>query len=484
MNFSRAIRHYALTQPNRLAVADPWRQLTYGQLWEAVRRAAWMLWDKRVRSGDRVLVISRNRIEFVVLYLATLHTGAVLAPVNYRLSSGEIDQLIDIVDPALVVIERETERDHTPEAMSLTDVSDAPALAEESPAAATLADPNVILFTSGTTGVPKGATLTHGNVWNSCANVAHHSGSSPEERNYVVLPLYHTAGLHLQLTPTLYTGGLAVLAPSWHPSDAAATLAEYDITSTFLLPEQWREVCAILADQPLSMRWPLTGSYPVPTDVLDAIERTTGTAPAFIMGMTEVSPQALCIEPAKMREKNGAAGRPTLWSDVRILDDEGNDVAPGEVGEMAFRGPLVMCGYWGMDPLVSKEYFRGGDLARKDEDGYITIVDRKKDIIRSGGETVFSAEVERILVNHPAVQEVCVIGLPDSRWGEGVTAVIVPQEGQTVTLEAVQDFCKRHIASYKKPVKLELLTDLPKTATGKIRKQELRTRLARGEGAG
>lgn len=482
MNFVQVIRHHARTAPHREAVEDPWQRLTYGRLWDAVLRCSGTLRSKGIGASDVVMAISRNRIELVVLYLATLHTGAVFAPANYRLSNAEISQTADIVDPAIIVVEEALDVQTNTDAVGLSEATHGPDLADDPPSIATPEDPNVILFTSGTTGTPKGAELTHGNVWATCANVAYHQRLTSDERNYVVLPLYHTAGLHAQLTPTLYMGGLAVLAPLWDKAQAAETLASKQITSTFLLPEQWRELCQALADRPIKMRLPITAGATIPADMLNSIKQYAGASPGFVMGMTEVSPQALYTDPARFQEKNGTAGHPTIWSDVRIIDSNGIDVPTGEVGEMAFRGPLVMSGYWNKNPLDSSEYFRGGDLAHKDQDGYITIVDRRKDTIRSGGETIFSTEVERVILSHPTVRDVCIIGLPDSRWGESVTAVVVPQEGNNVTLPELQDFCKRQIGSYKKPVRLEFMNELPRTLTGKIRKAELRAHFSQPEG--
>lgn len=481
MNVARLIEHHAEQRGNRIALRDSTLHFTYQELREASARLGTTLRSMGIGAGDPIAVVAENSAAMMLLYAATSRIGAIFAPINFRLTYREIEQLEGLLQPALFVVDNI----HADRIESTTVTLDELIARSQDTrpidevVSTEASDSNMILFTSGTTGLPKGATLTHGNILANCANVAYHQSMTTTDVTYVVLPLYHTAGLHLQVTPAWYMGAEVVVAESWNVDCAARVLSSGEITTLFLLPEQWRDVTDVLHGRRLYLREPVTGGSRVPEQTIDNIERIFGGPPSFIMGMTEVSPQINYMPGRDMRCKNGSVGRPTLWADICIVDDDLRQVEQGDVGEMCIRGPLVLREYWRAPDKTAGSfdrfgYFHGGDLVIQDEEGFITIVDRKKDMIRSGGENVFSVEVEQILQRHPAVREVSVVGIPHERWGEGVAAVIVAEPGTTVTLAELQEFCKQYIASYKKPIHLEIVDELPRNPTGKVLKPELR----------
>jgi fatty-acyl-CoA synthase len=314
----------------------------------------------------------------------------------------------------------------------------------------------------------------------SCANVVQIHELTARDVTYVQLPLYHTAGLHLQLTASLYAGATIVIGGSeWNAELIAQCLRQSKATTAFLLPQQWLE----LADQttdPLPLRLPITGGSPLSPGDVDRIASAFSSAPGFGMGMTEVGPQMCYCPPAEVRELNGALGYPTPWYELKVAADE--RMATLAAGELCARGPTLFDGYWdgeraspnAFDP---EGWFHTGDIVEH-RNGLVRIVDRSKDIIRTGGETVFSQEVERVLSEHAKVADVAVIGTRHPRWGEGVTAVVVPTDhADPPTLSALQQLCRGRLAGYKKPVALHVVAELPRNATGKVLKHQLRSKL-------
>lgn len=497
MNVATLVQGHARRRGDALALTDGERELSYAQLWRAAGRTAARLRDGGVGPGDAVVLVAANCLEFGVLYLAALRIGAVLAPLNVRLAPADIAALVARVEPALCVATREHLHALGRPGVALDDLVDADARAggelPDPPYPAAGEHPSTVLFTSGTSALPKGATLTHANVLASCANIVAHELLDARTRQVIALPLFHTAGMHSQLTPAWYVGGAARVLERWDADAFARELRDHDHAVSFVLNPQWSETLDALGEVSLPPRHLLTGAAAVPVALLDRFERAFGTLPGFTMGMTEASPQLCYLHPDELRGKNGAIGWPTTWAEIRLCavdGDEGREVvASGEVGELRVRGPLVMRGYWGQPRETAAAFdrqgwFRTGDLAARDADGCLYIVDRIKDIVRSGGENVYCVEVERVIAQHPAVAEVAVVGTPHARWGEGVTAAVVCHPGDRLELDELQRFCSARLASFKKPVALHLLDALPRGASGKIAKRELREQLSRTTAAG
>jgi fatty-acyl-CoA synthase len=339
------------------------------------------------------------------------------------------------------------------------------------------------MYTSGTTGRAKGAVLTHANlVWNS-VNVLIDADLAADDRALVTAPLFHTAGLGMLTLPVLLKGGTCVLVESFDPDGTLALIEEHRITTMFGVPTMYERIAA-------SARWPSAdlsslrtlqcGGSPVPTALIDTYLRR-GLAFQQGYGMTEAAPGVLFLDSEHAVSKAGSAGVPHFFTDVRVVRADLTEAALDEPGEVLVRGPHVMAGYWGLPEAgaqaLADGWLRTGDAARVDADGYITIVDRFKDMIISGGENIYPAEVEDALAGHPGIAECAVIGVPDATWGEVPRAVVVPADPQAPpSLDDLRTFLDGRLASYKRPKSMTLADALPRTASGKLRKPLLRER--------
>ena len=338
----------------------------------------------------------------------------------------------------------------------------------------------MIMYTSGTTGRPKGAVLTHGNVTWNAVNVVVDADFRADEVALAVAPLFHTAGLNMLCLPALLKGGTVVIEPAFDPERALAAIGAHRVTSLFGVPAIYDAMAAApgWADADLSsLRTLLCGGAPVP---LATIRRYTQRGLAFIQGygMTESAPGALLLDAAHAQVKAGSAGVPHFFTDVRVAGPDGAQAAPGERGEIRVRGPNVMPGYWGQPEasaaVLDGGWLHSGDVGVTDADGYVSVVDRIKDMIISGGENIYPAEVENALLEHPAVADCAVIGVPDGTWGEVGRAVVVLRPGTAVTGPELLGFLDGRLARYKIPKSVCFTGALPRTATGKILKKQLR----------
>jgi len=346
-----------------------------------------------------------------------------------------------------------------------------------------LDDPFLIMYTSGTTGGAKGATLTHGNITWNALNAVVDADFRQDEVALVVAPLFHTAALNMLCLPTLLKGGAVVIEPGFEPGRALEVIAARRVTSLFGVPAIYDAMAAHpgwAAADLSSLRMLLCGGAPVP----DATIRTyTSRGLAFIQGygMTEASPGALLLDAAHVQAKAGSAGVPHFFTEVRVARPDLSEAAPGETGEILVAGPNVMGGYWDQPEATSaalasdgETWLRSGDVGTADGDGYVFVVDRIKDMIISGGENVYPAEVENALREHPAVADCGVIGVPDARWGEVGRAVVVLRAGAQASEDELLAFLDGRIARYKIPKSVRYTGELPRSGTGKILKKRLR----------
>jgi acyl-CoA synthetase (AMP-forming)/AMP-acid ligase II len=352
--------------------------------------------------------------------------------------------------------------------------------------------PALICYTSGTTGRPKGAVLSHFNLFMSTMNSMVVNGSGRyDEVWYSNLPLFHVGGL-TGLLPQIISGGSSVIVPSlgFDPARAVADLERYGITACVFVGTQWDDICKEIVRQGVSLRlrrvsW---GTTSTPPEQLEMIARTLPDVPVFcFFGQTEMSPVTCVLTGDDADRKRGSIGRAIINVEARLVDEKGQDVGPGEVGEIVYRGPTVMLGYWNLPEATAQAveggWFHSGDLCRADEEGYLYVVDRKTDMIISGGENIYCPEVEATIASHPVVQEVAVIGVPHSKWGETPRAVIVPVDPQQAPDEdQIMDWCRTRLASYKKPTSVVIVTALPRNASGKVLKTVLRERYGRPAG--
>ncbi|MFA1543122.1 acyl-CoA synthetase [Actinomadura monticuli] len=475
--------------PRLPALVHDGTTLTYAGLLGRVARLARALRGLGVRPGDRVAYLGPNHPSFLESLFATGMLGGIFVPLNTRLAGPEIAYQLDDSGASVLV--------HAPSHAELVDGLPGPrervALGggyEELLAAAdgdpldlpvALDDPCMIMYTSGTTGPPKGATLTHGNITWNAVNVLIDHDLVAGEVALVSAPLFHTAGLNMLTLPVLLKGGTCVLVAAFDPAATLSLIEEHRVTFMFGVPTMFQRV----AREPgwagadlSSLRILTCGGAPVPPSLIETYQRRGLT---FLQGygMTEAAPGALFLDAEHAVSKAGSAGVPHFFSDVRVVGPDMADAAPGETGEIVVQGPHVMRGYWGRPDdtaaAFSDGWFRSGDAARLDGDGYAFIVDRIKDMIVSGGENVYPAEVEHaILAASPDVVECAVIGVPDDTWGEVGRAVVVPRPGADLDPEKVLAALSGRLARYKIPKSAVLAAEIPRNAAGKILKARLR----------
>jgi fatty-acyl-CoA synthase len=506
------IARRARRTPDRVAVIHAGDRLTYAQLHDRVTRLAHGLRGLGIGRGDRVAYLGPNHPAFLETLFAVGTLGAIGVPLNTRLAVPELARhLADSGSRALIYGAGQAGtvaalRDSTPPPARLPIppslspfTSDVIALAEpadgELDYAALLAaapgtdidepvgldDPCLIMYTSGTTGGSKGATLSHGNITWNALNVVVDADFRQDEIALVVAPLFHTAALNMLCLPALLKGGAALIEPGFEPGRALEAIETHRVTSLFGVPAVYDAMAAHprWPDADLSsLRMLLCGGAPVPEAT---IRNYTSRGLTFIQGygMTETSPGALLLDAAHVESKAGSAGVPHFFTEVQVVRPDLTPAPAGETGEIVVAGPNVMQGYWNQPDATAKTladgtWLRSGDAGTTDADGYVFVVDRIKDMIISGGENVYPAEVENVLREHPAVADCGVIGVPDTRWGEVGRAVVVLRPGAQATEADLLSFLDGKIARFKIPKSVRLTGELPRTGTGKILKKRLR----------
>ncbi|UUU26188.1 o-succinylbenzoate--CoA ligase [Streptomyces sp. DSM 40750] len=479
--------------PQRTALIHGDTSITYGELYERTTRLAHALRASGVRRGDRIAYLGPNHPSYLETLFAAGTLGAVFVPLNTRLAGPEIAyQLADSGAKALVYASGFTGLvaglPGSSDVRTYVEVgSEYEALlagADDEPIdqPVTADDTCIIMYTSGTTGRPKGAMLTHGNIiWNA-VNVLVDQDVIADERALVSAPLFHTAGLNMLTLPVLLKGGTCVLVEAFAPEATFDLIERHRITFMFGVPTMFDQVARHprWADADLSsLRMLSCGGSPVPTPLIARFQERGLT---FLQGygMTEAAPGTLFLDAEHAVSKAGSAGVPHFFSDVRVVRPDMTPVDVDEPGEIVVRGPHVMPGYWGLPEetaaVFADGWFRSGDAARVDEDGYVFIVDRIKDMIISGGENIYPAEIEDQLLAHPDIVECAVIGVADDKWGEVPRAVVVPREGSALDADEVLASLAGRLAKYKIPKSVVIADELPRTASGKLLKARVRKR--------
>jgi fatty-acyl-CoA synthase len=477
--------------PHRTALVHQDRAISYVELYERTTRLAHALRAAGIRRGDRIAYLGGNHPSFLETMFASGMLGAVFLPLNTRLAAPEVSyQLGDSGAKALVhspshsdMVEELRGRTAVKTYLAVgPDYEDLLRDAETDPIdePVSLDDICVIMYTSGTTGRPKGAMLTHGNLTWNAVNVLIDQDLAADEVALVSAPLFHTAGLNMLTMPVLLKGGTCVLVGSFDPGGTLDLIERHRATFMFGVPAMFDQIARHprWAEADLSsLRTLSCGGSPVPTSLIAAYQERGLT---FVQGygMTEASPGVLFLDAAHAVSKAGSAGVQHFFSDVRVVLPDLTPADVAETGEVIVRGPHVMQGYWGLAEETAASFtdgwFRSGDAARVDEDGYVTIVDRLKDMIISGGENIYPAEVEDVLLTHPDVVECAVIGVPDDKWGEVPRAVVVAREGTRPDPEEIMGFLSGRLAKYKVPKSVVAADTLPRTASGKLLKAQVR----------
>ncbi|NUS85288.1 MAG: AMP-binding protein [Streptomyces sp.] len=494
--------------PARTAVVFGALRQTYAELDALVSRTAGAFAARGVAQGDRVVLYARNSHGFVVAYFALARLGAVSVPVNFMLTPPEVAYVlrhsgaVGIIAGADLIGAADTAlAEAAPPRIALRAAIGGPegragwedlaALGAEEghpvpdPVVAD-DEPVQLMYTSGTESRPKGAIMTSRGLISQYQTAIVDGGLSGDDVEVHALPLYHCAQLHAFLTPDVYLGATSVVLPGPDPAALLAAVAAERATKLFAPPTVW---ISLLRHPEFdrhdlsSLRKGYYGAAAMPVPVLAELRRRLpGLALYNFYGQTEMSPIATVLGPADQERKAGSAGRPGLHVETRLVDERDRPVAPGTVGEIVHRGPHVTPGYW-RDPERTAEAFRGGwfhsgDLGVFDEEGYLTIVDRKKDMVNSGGENVSGREVEEVIHAHPAVTEAAVFGVPHPYWIEAVTAVVVTGPGSRPTAEELIAHCRKGLAGFKVPKYMVFAESLPKNPSGKILKRELREKYA------
>ncbi|MGE0768088.1 MAG: class I adenylate-forming enzyme family protein [Hyphomicrobiaceae bacterium] len=501
----------ARLDPDRPAVRDLDRAMTYRQWNERACRLANALLGLGLRSGDRVGVLAYNCIEWAEIYAATAKAGLVAVPVNFRLVAAEVRYIVDDAEISALIVEDQLAgivgeiggalpfpparvihfgRKPCPSGYSSYEAILARAAASEPDAVVMPTDPWMLMYTSGTTGSPKGAIRSHqGNALVSLVSQIE-LGIRRNDGALLVMPMCHANSLYFFGAYAYCGAGVTIYSrKSFDPEHALATLAETRATFTSLVPTHYIMLLAL--STAIRQRYPcdavrqlMVSSAPARPDTKRAIMEMFRNSGLYeLYGSTEAG-WVTMLHPDEQFTKLGSVGRECVGSaPIRLLDDQGNEVPDGEIGELFSSNPYTFDGYW-KRPDKTAEAFRGaycsvGDMARRDEDGYIWLVDRKKNMIISGGENVYPSEVEVSIGSHPAVRDVAVIGLPDEKWGERVHAVVILHDGMSATEADIIAHAKSRLAGYKRPRSVSFIDDaaMPRTATGKILHRELRHRL-------
>jgi fatty-acyl-CoA synthase len=507
MTLSDQLARHARRTPDAVALRFDGAGRSYAELDERVTRLARALQQRGVGVCDRVAVLALNGMEAWESYLAAVRLGAIVVPVNFRLVADEVAYALnDSGAAALVVDTRLAEvaakaREQVPGVRTVLviggpgseDFEEALTGAGDQPLEVAVIDdePAFIMYTSGTTGRPKGAVLTHRNLLIQVLSQMTHLGWHPEDGVAAPgAPLFHIAGLAGGLSPLL-VGGTNVIMKSgdFDPVETLDLIERERISIIFLVPAMWAAVVAVpgIASRDLShLRRIAWGAAPASTTLLCTLIDTFPQAEVVTaFGQTECSGVTCFLRGEDSVRKIGSVGTPMLNVEVRVVDDAMNDVPRGEVGEIVYRSPMVMKEYWNKPEATAEAFaggwFHSGDLVRQDEDGYLFVVDRKKDMIISGGENIYCAEVENVLVDHPKVGEVALIGVPDSRYGEAPLAVVAPRDpSDPPTPEELSAWCRERLARYKNPREYSVVAALPRNPSGKVLKTQLRSEHSAG----
>ena len=499
------LRRTAARSPTRRAVVHGDVSWTYAEFDTVCNRLAHGLAARGLRRGDRIALLSRNSHQFVAIRFAVARLGAVLVPMNFMLTAEEVAYVLGHSGARLLCVEHEF-APVARNAVTGTAVETVIWLGGETSAApdgwipfeqassANDQEPAVdldtgdlaqIIYTSGTESRPKGAMLTHNAVIWQYVSCIVDAEIGTDDVLLHALPLYHCAQLDVFLGPAVYVGASNVIVAHPQPEVILPMIAQHRVTSFFAPPTVWIALLrSPLFDQTdlSSLRKGYYGAAIMPVEVLGELgQRLPNVRFWNLYGQTEIAPLATVLKPDDQIRKAGSAGHPTLNVETRVVDDAGHPVPPGAIGEIIHRSPHLLQGYYEDRERTATAFeggwFHSGDLATVDDEGYITIVDRKKDMIKTGGENVASREVEETIYGVAAVSEVAVVGVPHPYWIEAVVAVVVRRAGQTLTEDEVVAHCRAHLAGFKVPKRVVFLEALPKNPSGKVLKRELRLSL-------
>jgi fatty-acyl-CoA synthase len=491
LDLSDLIARNAAFTPDKPALIFEGETLSYRAFHDRIQRAAHALnAEFGVSRGDRVAILSLNRPDYLVLLYACARLGAMLVPLNWRLAAAELTFILSDASPKLLLLEHAfagvlPALETTLPAIRVVGLdfgfrgNSFDALLQDS--ANLTRDPDVdltcpllIVYTSGTTGRPKGAVLRQESlVWNGVMS-QHMHALTPDDHVLTVLPFFHVGGLNIQTTPALHHGATVTILARFAPDAALAAIARDRPTLTVLVPA----TIQAMTDHPAwsstdlsSLKAVSTGSQIVPPHLIERFI-ARGVPVLQVYGSTETCPIAVYTRLGGDLSREGSTGLPGLCCEAAVLDDAGHELPAGMTGEIAIRGPNVFFEYWRNEPATREAlhdgWYRSGDIGRRDDDGYFWVHDRKKNLIISGGENIYPAEVERVLLEHPDVVECGVIGRADARWDEVPIAYVIRRKGCSVDATGLQLHVQSQLARFKVPREIVFVEDLPRTALGKV----------------
>ena len=499
MNFSRIVERWAGHRPRHVAVHFQGEDINYAALWRRVEAATLRLASLGIHRGDRVAYLGYNHPDLLAMLFACARLGAMLVPLNFRLAAPEHAEILANADPAVFVADPDFQEHAATVAKSFPLMRLVALKGEragwfawqgslptgfEPRLPGTDADPVLIVYTSGTTGKPKGAVHTQaGLMWN-IVNATLYQDLTGSDHVLTVLPMFHVGGLCIQTLPALHAGATVTIHARFDAGAFLRDVAARRPTLTLLVPATLKAVYAHPDWERTdlsSLREVNTGSSTIP-DSLFAPFHARRIPVGQVYGATETGPVSIYLRAEDAIRKVGSAGKAAVHAEIRLVDAEGRDVAPGEVGEILVRAPNLMQGYWKDpdNPAFRDGWFHTGDLARVDGEGYYWVVGRTNDMIISGGENVYPAELENVLADCPAVAEAAVVGIPDPKWGEAVVAAIVKKPGAALDAAAVLSLFDGRLARFKHPRRVVFVDSLPKSALGKVQKFELRKLVGAG----
>ena len=493
INLSAFIAFHARRTPNRTALKYRGEDISYASFDDRIRKAGGWLASCGIGAGDVVAVLMKNSAAFLELTFAASHIGAVFLPINYRLSADEVGYIVGNSGASILIADEEFAASAVGGApvvlldeaaqSGITNLASDAAPAPMSPRAPS--DLMRLMYTSGTTDRPKGVMLSYENMYWKSADQTLVLGLNAETRLLVVGPLYHVGALDLPGIAVLWHGGLLSIHRNFEPEPALAAIEAEKLNAAWFAPVMTTALLTCPNRERYdvsSLKWAIGGGEKTPEARIRAFsEYFTGARYIDAYGLTESCGGDSFMEAGREIEKIGSTGRAIAHVEIEIRDDDGKRLAPGQNGEICLRGPKITRGYW-KDPEKTKaaffgDWFRTGDIGYLDDEGFLYLTDRKKDMIISGGENIASSEVERVIYELPQVREVAVIGMPDPRWGERPVAIVVLADGLKLELPALADHCRQRLAAFKVPKQLIIRDSLPRNPSGKVLKRVLRSEL-------
>jgi fatty-acyl-CoA synthase len=504
MNIAWWVKRWSDLHPNKPAIIFEEKQISYADLYCRAKKATCWLLSLGIGKSDRVAVMLQNGVEFIELYLACSCLGAIFVPINSRLSPPELDYLLRNSEPRLLVFGDNSakavqaidlKRNKTPPLLACvgTKARSSEALdygsciqscegrtdiCEELLARVDSEEPQSIMYTSGTTGDPKGAVLSFRKTFFNCLNADIFLKLKFEDVVLIVLPLFHSGGLFIQASPCIYKGATMIIHPKFDAQRVYKDIERYKVTKFLAVPTVFNRLLEVKASERgdlSSLEVCAIGGEKTTPEIIGRCWES-GFRLRQIMGQTETS-ILLCSSEEESLHKPRSVGRPVFYSEVDLVDEKGRAVGPNEVGEIIARGSILMTSYWRdaarTVETVKDGWLHTGDLARRDDEGYFYLVDRAKDMYISGGENVYPAEIERVLREHPGIEDVAIVGVSDQTWGEVGHAFVIRKAGSELRTEDLISFCEGRVAHYKWPKKITFCKAFPRTSLGKVRKRLL-----------